>query len=258
MKFEELVEYKPKKVPGNFKDYTGFENEYFKVISRAPNGKNYTTQWNCLCKACGEYCIKNSSNLKVHKSCGCQKNKGIGKALRKDLTGKKFGNLTAIKYTGKSNSSGNAIWQCKCDCGNYCEVDSNNLTTLHTTSCGCINYSIGAKNIETILTENKIKFKAEYSIKEIYFTNKNNPARFDFAILDEKEQPIRFIEYDGIQHYVETWGSWKNRITLQEQQERDKKKNEFAKSKNIPLVRIPYWERDNITLDMILGNKYLI
>lgn len=187
-----------------------------------------------------------------------KKNKGIGKALRKDLTGKKFGNLTAIKYTGKSNSSGNAIWQCKCDCGNYCEVDSNNLTTLHTTSCGCINYSIGAKNIETILTENKIKFKAEYSIKEIYFTNKNNPARFDFAILDEKEQPIRFIEYDGIQHYVETWGSWKNRITLQEQQERDKKKNEFAKSKNIPLVRIPYWERDNITLDMILGNKYLI
>ena len=57
---------------------------------------------------------------------------------------------------------------------------------------------------------------------------------------------------------METWGPWKNRITLQEQQERDKKKNEFAKSKNIPLVRIPYWERDNITLDMILGNKYLI
>ena len=47
MKFEELVEYKTKKVPGNFKDYTGFENEYFKVISRATNGKNYTTQWIC-------------------------------------------------------------------------------------------------------------------------------------------------------------------------------------------------------------------
>ena len=27
---------------------------------------------------------------------------------------------------------------------------------------------------------------------------------------------------------------------------------------NIQLVRIPYWERDNITLEMILGNKYLI
>ena len=27
---------------------------------------------------------------------------------------------------------------------------------------------------------------------------------------------------------------------------------------NIPLVRIPYKERDNITLDLIMGDKYLI
>lgn len=40
MKLEELVVYKPKKVHSNFVDYIGFENEYFKVISRAPNGKN--------------------------------------------------------------------------------------------------------------------------------------------------------------------------------------------------------------------------
>ena len=35
-------------------------------------------------------------------------------------------------------------------------------------------------------------------------------------------------------------------------------KNEYALSHNIPLVRIPYWERDNITLEMILEDKYLI
>lgn len=35
-------------------------------------------------------------------------------------------------------------------------------------------------------------------------------------------------------------------------------KNEWAKEHNIPLVRIPYWERDKITLDMILGDKYLV
>lgn len=27
---------------------------------------------------------------------------------------------------------------------------------------------------------------------------------------------------------------------------------------NIPLVRIPYTERDNITLDMLLGDQYLV
>ena len=38
----------------------------------------------------------------------------------------------------------------------------------------------------------------------------------------------------------------------------DMLKNKLAKENNIPLVRIPYWERDNITLDLLLGNKYLI
>ena len=36
----------------------------------------------------------------------------------------------------------------------------------------------------------------------------------------------------------------------------DKIKNEYALSHNILLVRIPYWERDKITLDMILGSTY--
>jgi len=48
------------------------------------------------------------------------------------------------------------------------------------------------------------------------------------------------------------------RTTLEIIQQRDKEKNEYALSHNIPLVRIPYWERDNITLDMIMGDKYLI
>lgn len=35
-------------------------------------------------------------------------------------------------------------------------------------------------------------------------------------------------------------------------------KNEWAKEHNIPLVRIPYWVRDKITLDMILKDEYLV
>lgn len=35
----------------------------------------------------------------------------------KDLTGQKFGRLTAIEFRG-TNKSGNALWLCKCDCGN--------------------------------------------------------------------------------------------------------------------------------------------
>lgn len=43
---------------------------------------------------------------------------------------------------------------------------------------------------------------------------------------------------------------------LELQQKRDKVKNEYTLSHNVPLVRIPYWERDKIILEMILGSTY--
>ena len=35
-------------------------------------------------------------------------------------------------------------------------------------------------------------------------------------------------------------------------------KNKYCLINNIPLVRIPYWEKNNITYTMIMGAKYLI
>jgi hypothetical protein len=54
----------------------------------------------------------------------------------KDLTGQKFGRLTAIEFRG-TNKSGNALWLCKCDCGNETVVRGSSLKSGHTKSCGC-------------------------------------------------------------------------------------------------------------------------
>ena len=54
----------------------------------------------------------------------------------KDITGQKFGRLTAIKYLYNSNA-GKAVWLCKCDCGNLIEAISGNLCSGMTNSCGC-------------------------------------------------------------------------------------------------------------------------
>ena len=252
MKLEELEVYVPKrKSPPNFKDLTGTENNYFKIINRAPNGPNYRVRWNCQCKICGNYCVKEAANIDRDQSCGCAKKQNIGKALRKDLTNKKFGKLTAVKYSGKSNKIGNAIWICKCDCGNTCEVDSNNLTTLHTYSCGCIKYSIGVQNILNILKDCNISYQMEYPIVGEY---QGHPYRFDFALF-ENDKLVRLIEFDGEQHYKSVSG-YMSTENLQKRQERDNRKNKWAIDNNIPLVRIPYWERDKITLEMILGSTY--
>ena len=58
----------------------------------------------------------------------------MGKMI--DLTGLRFGRLTATKPDGRSND-GKVIWLCRCDCGTYTKVKSTLLRSGHTRSCGC-------------------------------------------------------------------------------------------------------------------------
>lgn len=53
----------------------------------------------------------------------------------KDLTGKKFGRLTAQKCTSRSPST---TWLCRCECGKKKRVAYSNLVRGLTKSCGCI------------------------------------------------------------------------------------------------------------------------
>lgn len=54
----------------------------------------------------------------------------------KDLTGMVFNRLTAIRPNGKSKK-GNYKWDCICLCGKEITVESTNLISGNTNSCGC-------------------------------------------------------------------------------------------------------------------------
>jgi len=54
-----------------------------------------------------------------------------------DITGKKFGRLTAIAPTDKRDNGG-VVWRCLCDCGNIAFVRGTRLRFGTTKSCGCI------------------------------------------------------------------------------------------------------------------------
>lgn len=58
-----------------------------------------------------------------------------------DITGQKFGKLTVLYRVGTLDKQ--ALWHCKCDCGNECDVRSYCLRKGQTTSCGCNAYKIG-------------------------------------------------------------------------------------------------------------------
>ena len=240
-------------------DLTGKEYEYYTVINRneertKQNGRNVF--WNCKCH-CGNSFVATTTDINKQKikSCGCMKSILSSKAHLQDITGQVFGNLTVIKrdYTHPQNGKKpRTYWQCKCACGNIVSVERTHLVNRNQSSCGC-NNSIGELNIHKILNENNIFYQSQYSNTELK-TDKNGYLRFDFAILDEDDIVIRLIEFDGTQH-IEQDNYFGN---FEDIQYRDNLKNEYAKKHNIPLVRIPYYKRDSMTLEDLMGDRFLI
>jgi len=54
-----------------------------------------------------------------------------------DVTGKRFGKLTALHKEYKHPTQGTWFWKCKCDCGNTTVVRLSKLNNGWTKSCGC-------------------------------------------------------------------------------------------------------------------------
>lgn len=204
------------------------------------------------------------------KSCGCGKYDGL-KQHNKQQTeatlipaNTKFGKLTILEaigykpqYTGATK---NRMWyKCKCDCGNICEVSGNQLKNGHTISCGSCLCSKGEFTIEQLLLENNILFNKEVILPELV-KETGRKLRFDFAIYNQEGQIKRLVEFDGRQHLTgpdtDYWG--RTTDTLESIKERDEIKNNFCLSHNYSLVRIPYTKLETITIEDLLGNKYLI
>lgn len=214
------------------------------------NGKVY---WQCLCD-CGNRCEVRGDQLTRNKShsCGCLIKEAAsiqGKNNFKDLSGQRFGKLVVLSSVNTLKNH-KYVWKCKCDCGNIIEIVGTSLTSGNARSCGCLK-SIGETNINLLLTKEHIEYVTQYCV-----IINGEKRYYDFALI-QNNKPYRFIEFDGIQHFGRVSG-WFTEERKNQLEKSDQDKNEYALSNHIPLIRIPYWERDNITIDMILNNQYLI
>ena len=64
-----------------------------------------------------------------------------------DLTGQKFGMLEVISFAAKQPTS---RWHCRCECGRSSVVESRNLKTGNTKSCGCKRSAVGRANFKDL------------------------------------------------------------------------------------------------------------
>lgn len=155
------------------------ENKIFgrlKVVKRSDyihptKGRVY---WDCVC-SCGNLVTVRGDGLTKGDtlSCGCyHKDKVSSITKRKSLEGKRFYRLLVINYS-YTNKNNQAVWLCRCDCGNTKEISSGSLLSGRTRTCGCrgldeqgstLNstyrqYVTGAKNrnLEFFLTKEEFK-----------------------------------------------------------------------------------------------------
>jgi len=174
-------------------------------------------------------------------SCGCLKRE------YEDLVGRQFGELAVVdfveRYYYENTDASVNMWKCECSCGNIITVRQGNLISGNTLSCGCTKISKGELETENILMKHKLLYMKQYRFEGCKY---KYPLSFDFYLPELNA----CVEYDGEQHYFPVDFSSKGNEWAEDQfkenQKRDNIKNQYCSNEKIPLIRIPFWEKDNL------------
>lgn len=120
----------------------------------------------------------------------------------------------------------------------------------------CSPFSKGEDIIRKLLEKLSIKFKPQFIFKDCKY---KSYLRFDFGILDEYNNVLFLIEYQGLQHYKPCTfngvSKEKAEETFKETQIKDKIKKDYCSKNKIPLLEITYKEINNI--EEILTKKLI-
>jgi hypothetical protein len=132
----------------------------------------------------------------------------------------------------------------KCGCEYY--ITANAFLRGH--RCPDCKQSKGEEKIKQSLDILNIKYTSQNKYQNCKY---KRLLPFDILVTNKL-----LIEFDGKQHYepVKTWGGEKQLKIIQM---RDDIKNNYCKQNHIPLLRIPYWEFDNIEEILNVVLRYL-
>ena len=191
----------------------------------------------CKCD-CGTIKVFNKNDVQSGhtQSCGCMSKEITSQNSTKDWSGYISESGVRLIKPLYQNHKHVWIWECLCPlCGKSFAALPIKVYTNHTTSCGCKKKSSGERIVENYLIKNDISFIRQYSFSDCKYKQK---LLFDFAILFNN-QVRGLVEYDGIQHFkpVKIFGGDK---ALHGTIVRDKIKDDYCKTHNLPLLRINY------------------
>ena len=211
------------------------EKEGYILLSTDEDYINNTSKLKMICPE-GHECKISWGNFKQGRRCRECAVKDKAKKQRTDFSiiqkaFEKEGYILLSKEEEYENKDSKLLY--------LCNKGHKNITNWSNFNSGCrcpkCNSPKGERKIIKYLESNNISFIHDKNIWN------ENDLRPDFYLPSYN----LVIEFDGIQHFepVEHFGGERNfKIT----QKRDRDKNEYCKKNNINILRIPYWEFDNI------------
>ena len=248
-------------------------NKPFKLLSDTYETNYKNLKWKCLNKECGEIFNATWTCISVGSGCGyCStpiKHIGLSNCLatknpKLALEWHPIKNGDLTPYDVSCGTTKEVWWKCK-ECGHEWKMK---IAKRNGRGDGCpeCNKSKGEKRCkEVFISKSFIEISQEdykklsdidkdkyiYFIPQIKYDNLiglgNGLLSYDFYI----PKYNFLIEYDGEFHY-KAIRKYKNEPMkdaeerFKKQQIHDQLKNEYCKKHNIKLLRIPYWDFDNI------------
>lgn len=222
-----------------YRELVSYVEKYgYKLITSEEDYVNTGTNLELICNKNHKYPVT-FDNFRKGARCPECFNQKRGKSsivpysIRKEAV-ESFGYSFVTKESDYVNASQTIIL--KCDKGHEYETCMHSFVNGH--RCLICNESKGERKIRVFLELNNIKYIQQHRFKEC---RSKRRLAFDFYIPSFNA----LIEYDGKHHYeiIDAWGGVDEFINVKI---RDTIKNIYAKEQDINLIRIPYWEFDNI------------
>lgn len=226
------------------------KEKHYTLITNKNEFTDVKMQIRYICPIHGE--MSSSMDNMIRKGCGCSKCRdafiGLTNILDVDYVEEYINNINNNVWINKSEYKNSTTHNIDILCGK-CKnkiftTSFNNYKRAGVNQCfSCSNKaSRGEELIASILNKYNIDFIPEYRFDDC---RDKRSLPFDFYI------PLYnlIIEFDG-QHHYENHENWSNfEIT----KKHDEIKNDYCYKKNINLLRIPYWDGNN--LEEIILNK---
>ena len=124
----------------------------------------------------------------------------------RDLSGQKFGLLTAVYPTERRDHRGSVYWHCVCECGNEIDVSAGALLDGNNRSCGCLKdknqkqiaqrrHLVDGTYVE-VLEKRKKRRDNESGFRGVFYLKNSNRYRVDIGFKGKRYYVGLFEDYD--------------------------------------------------------------